>query len=119
MLALAGYDGTGWMSVPRISAEMQIPARFLPRVMSDLTRAGLVEGRAGRTGGYRLARPAASISLLDVITALEPEPEPRSCVLRGGPCGVDGHCAVHAAFTDAREAMLGRLDLVSLQDVAG
>src|SRR5262245_9217788 len=97
MLALATHDGGDWMSVPRISAAMAIPERFLPRVMADLTRAGLVEGRAGRTGGYRLARAASEISLLDVIDAVEPEPEPRSCILRGVPCGVDGRCAVHDA----------------------
>jgi Rrf2 family protein len=86
--------------------------------MSDLARAGLIEGRAGRTGGYRLARPAAGITLLDVISAIEPEPDARSCVLRGGPCGLDGRCAVHDAFTGAREAMLERLDTVSLDDVS-
>ena len=118
MIALAADRDDGWLSVPRISAAMQIPERFLPRVMADLTRAGLVEGRAGRTGGYRLARSAAAISLLDVIDAVEPEPDPRSCVLRGGPCGVDGRCAVHNAFTDARDAMLLRLDGVSLGDIA-
>jgi Rrf2 family protein len=118
MLALAEHDGPAWLSVPRISSAMQIPERFLPRVMGDLTRAGLVEGRAGRTGGYRLARPAATITLLDVIHAVEPEPDSRSCILRGGPCGLDGRCAVHDAFTDAREAMLQRLDTVSLDDVA-
>ena len=53
---------------------MAIPERFLPRVMRDLGAAGLVEARTGRTGGYRLARPAAAITLLDVITAAEPEP---------------------------------------------
>jgi Rrf2 family protein len=96
---------------------MQIPEGFLPRVMTDLTRAGLVEGRAGRTGGYRLAKPPATITLLDVIAAIEPEPDPRSCILRGGPCGLDGRCAVHDAFTDARDAMLQRLDTVTLEDV--
>ena len=97
---------------------MSIPARFLPAVMSDLVRAGLVEGRTGRTGGYRLRRPAGSISLLDVIDAVEPEPEPRRCVLRGGPCGRDGHCAVHDAFTGARTSMFERLAEVTLEDVS-
>jgi Rrf2 family protein len=119
MLALADARDADWLSVPRISAAMQIPEGFLPRVMTDLTRAGLVEGRAGRTGGYRLAKPAATITLLDVIAAIEPEPDPRSCILRGGPCGLDGRCAVHEAFTDARDAMLQRLDTVSLEDVTG
>lgn len=118
MIALASDQDDGWLSVPRMSASMQIPERFLPRVMTDLTRAGLVEGRTGRTGGYRLARPAAGITLLDVISAIEPEPDARACVLRGGPCGLDGRCAVHDAFTDAREAMLQRLDTVSLEEVS-
>jgi Rrf2 family protein len=118
MIALATEHDDDWLSVPRISAAMQIPERFLPRVMADLTRAGLVEGRAGRTGGYRLTRPATGITLLDVIGAVEPEPDRPSCILRGGPCGFDGRCAVHDAFAGAREAMLQRLDTVSLDDVA-
>lgn len=116
MVALAGHSGTDWLSVPRISAEMAIPERILPKVMTELVRARLVEGRIGRTGGYRLARPATSITLLDVITALEPEPDARACVLRGGPCGLDGLCVVHDAFAGAREAMLLRLDTVTLDD---
>ena len=119
MLALASDTTSAWLSVPRISASMAIPTRFLPAVMTDLVRAGLVEGRAGRTGGYRLRRPAAAITLLDVIDAVEPEPEPRTCVLRGGPCGIDGLCAVHDAFTAARTSMFERLADVSLADVSG
>ena len=118
MLALAGESTDAWLSVPRISAAMTIPERFLPAVMRDLVRAGLAEGRTGRTGGYRLRRPAGTISLLDVIAAVEPEPDPRTCVLRGGPCGLDGHCAVHDAFSAARTSMLERLEDVSLADVS-
>ncbi len=118
MIALAGHSGTDWLSVPRISSEMNIPERILPKVMTELVRAGLVEGRIGRTGGYRLARPAGSITLLDVISALEPEPDARTCVLRGSPCGIDGRCAVHDAFADARESMLRRLDTVSLAEIS-
>jgi len=117
MLALAGHDGEGWLSVARISAAMEIPERFLPRVMAELVRVGLVEGRLGRTGGYRLARPASSITLLDVIQAVEPDDGERTCVLRGGPCGRDGTCAVHGVFTDARGAMLQRLSTARLDEL--
>lgn len=118
MLALAGDPGADWLSVPRVSASMAIPERFLPRVMADLVEAGLVIGRRGRTGGYRLARPAAEITLLEIIKAAEPEPDPRKCILRGGPCGLDGHCSVHDAFSGAREAMLERLGAATLAEVA-
>ena len=117
MLALGQHSGDGWLSVPAVSAEMAIPERFLPRVMADLVDAGLVVGRRGRTGGYRLARPPDRITLLDIIAATEAEPDLRTCILRGGPCGLDGRCAVHDAFSGARHAMLERLGATSLAEV--
>ena len=104
MLALASADARDWRSVSRISAEMAIPERFLPRIMRRLAEGGLIEARTGRTGGYRLARPAGEITLLDVLAVAEPGDEIPRCVLRGIPCGVDGRCAVHDTFDEARVA---------------
>ena len=117
MLALARQPAGELMSARRIAEEMEIPVRFLPQVMSDLGRAGLVEATTGRSGGYRLARPPAEISLLEVVEAVEGDSRRRTCVLRGGPCGADGHCDVHDVFFAAQDAMLGTLsaaDLASL-----
>ncbi|MBM4408950.1 MAG: Rrf2 family transcriptional regulator, partial [Chloroflexi bacterium] len=79
--------------------------------------AGLVTARTGRLGGYRLARPATDISLLDVIEAVEGDARRQSCVLRGGPCGLDGYCAVHRVFVAAQEAILEPLATATLADV--
>jgi Rrf2 family protein len=117
MIALAGSDG-GWSSAGRIAADMAIPERFLPRVLRALARAGLIEARTGRAGGYRLARPAAELSLLDVIDAIEPPDEIPRCVLRGIPCGIDGRCQVHDAFDEARLAHRARLAAASLDAYA-
>lgn len=118
MLVLAAPDGDTWISVARISSVMAIPERVLPRVMRDLAAAGLVEARTGRSGGYRLARPAGDITLLDVIGAAEPNDDERRCVLRGIPCGRDGRCAVHDAFGEARDALLDRLARTTVAEVA-
>jgi Rrf2 family iron-sulfur cluster assembly transcriptional regulator len=117
MLALASEPSDGWLSVPTVSSAMSIPERFLPRVMADLVKAGLVVGRRGRTGGYRLARAASTISLLDIIGAAEPDHDDPTCILRGGPCGLDGRCAVHDAFSGARNAMLHELRGTALSEV--
>lgn len=45
-------------------------AVFLRRILAPMVRAGFVEAREGRVGGYRLARPPAEISLADVYRAL-------------------------------------------------
>lgn len=118
MIALAASPAGEWSSVPRIALAMSIPERFLPRVMRDLARAGLVEARTGRSGGYRLARPASDVTLLDVIDAAEPPEDDRRCVLRGIPCGVDGRCVVHDAFSDARIAHRDRLAATTLASLA-
>jgi Rrf2 family protein len=117
MIALAG-DDAGLMSARTIAAGMAIPPRFLPQVMADLVRAELVEGVTGRSGGYRLSVAAAEISLLTIVEAVEGTSRRETCVLRGGPCGRDGTCAVHAAFCSAEEAMIGALDSVTLAEVS-
>ena len=85
VLALAHAKEGELMSVRRVALEEPVPVRFLPQVMTDLVRAGLADGVEGRGGGYRLARTAASISLLDIIEAIEGNSRRRVCVLRGGP----------------------------------
>lgn len=118
MLALSAPDVDPWLSAVRISSAMSIPERFLPRVLRDLSRAGLVEARMGRTGGYRLARPASTITLFDVIAAIEPEDVDRRCILRGIPCHPDGRCAVHDTFDQARAALQARLAATTLAELA-
>lgn len=117
MLALARAPRDRRTSVRRIAEEMSIPVRFLPQVMGDLVAAELVEATTGRSGGYRLARPATEITLLDVVEAVEGDSRRRTCVLRGGPCGLDGHCDVHDVFFAAQDAMLGTLAAATLADL--
>ena len=118
MLALARGDGGRLLSVRRIAAAMSIPPRFLPQVMGDLVRARLVEGLPGRTGGYRLSRPPSEITLLTIVEAIEGDSRRQTCVLRGGPCRVDGTCDVHDAFAAAQGAMIEALERVTLADVS-
>ena len=118
MLVIAGAEDQGKpMSVTEISRRVAIPVRFLPHVMADLARAGLVVGVPGRAGGYRLARPASEIRVLMIVDAVEPEPVTPRCVLRGGPCRVDGRCVVHDVFDAATRGMRAELTRDSLADL--
>jgi Rrf2 family protein len=75
-----------WLSVNSVAAAQGLPAPMLEQLLLELRRAGLVEARRGRQGGYRLARPAGSIRVAEVFEAvgaplelLEPEhPSPRA-----------------------------------------
>lgn len=118
MLALAAASSEPTLvSARRIAAQMSIPPRFLPHVLRDLVQAGLVEGRIGRSGGYRLAREPSRITLLEIVEAAEGNGGQPTCVLRGGPCRPDGRCAVHDPFAAARADVRGRLAATTLEDV--
>lgn len=117
MIALARQGG-GLRSARSIAEEMDIPPRFVPQVMADLTRAALVQAVQGRSGGYELVAPPARTSLLAIVEAVEGPSRRETCVLRGGPCGSDGRCAVHDAFCAAEEGMIAALDSVTLADVS-
>ena len=117
MIALARIGDGRRLSVRRIAAEMAIPVAFLPRVMRSLVAAGLAEAAPGRTGGYRLARPAEGITILQIVEAIEGDARRTTCVLRGGPCGRDGHCDVHHVFFAAQAALLDRLGEATLVDL--
>jgi len=119
MIAIARAATDEPLSTPRIADAMAIPIRFLPQVMADLARAGLVDSTGGRRGGYRLGRPASEISLLEIIEALEGDARRRQCVLRSAPCGRDGYCDVHTVFAAAQDALLDRFSAARLCDLAG
>jgi Rrf2 family protein len=117
ILALSATDEEV-VSSTRIASSMSIPVRFLPQIMADLVRAGFVEARVGRSGGYRLIRSADSITLLDVIEAVEGDARRRTCVLTGVACGnSDTPCDVHEVFAAAQVALIGELASTSFADI--
>ena len=69
LLELAQQPGTV-MSVQHVANRQGIPAPMLEQVFLQLRRAGLVQSRRGRRGGYVLAQPARSIALQHILSAI-------------------------------------------------
>src|SRR5690349_25130129 len=61
----------GLTTAEQLSSAQHIPPKFLESILSQLRSAGLVSSQRGAEGGYRLARPAAEISIAEVIRELE------------------------------------------------
>src|SRR5579862_258827 len=70
MVELAA-GGAGPVKADRIAQAQEIPLKFLENIMSDLRNGGLVRSQRGVEGGYWLARPAAEITLAQVIRAVD------------------------------------------------
>lgn len=71
MLCLAAVDGAAHVKAEALATAQDIPMKFLENILTDLRRGGLVSSQRGADGGYRLSRPAAEITLADVIRAVD------------------------------------------------
>ena len=118
-LYLAGQHGDGrYHKIRDVAEEMSLPASYTPQVLKLLGQAGLAEARAGRDGGYRLTRPPAQVSLLEVVEAAEGRFVLERCILRSGPCHWEKACAVHGAWAAAVQACRESLGRTTLADLA-
>ena len=79
-----------------MAQEMDIPYRFLRNIIRRLVERGLVESRRGKGGGVRLAQPVASISLHDVLCAIDPTMTRLNiCLELSHTCSRKHKCTVH------------------------
>lgn len=101
-----------------VSAAQDVPESFLAKIFQNLVHAGLVVSHRGARGGFALARPAAAISLADVIEAVDGPVALNTCVGEPGGCLRGHECAVHEVWKRAQSAMMGVLGGATLQDVA-
>lgn len=117
-------EGTG-LPAAAIAAYHDVPPAYLAKHMQALARAGIVESVRGARGGYRLARPAADISLWDIVEAIEGADPAFRCseIRQQGPCVTPNGdfrkpCEIHSAFGKAEMAWRAHLKSVSLADIA-
>ena len=109
--------------IAEIGAAERIPPKFLEAILLDLRKGGVLESVRGRKGGYRLARPAAMVSMGDVIRLIDGSLAPIRCASRQNfePCqdcaDVNG-CVIRWAMLKARDAMATVLDRCTLAEAA-
>ncbi|MEB3255414.1 MAG: Rrf2 family transcriptional regulator [Synechococcaceae cyanobacterium] len=110
-----------WRSGAALAAEQGLPAPFLEQQLLRLRRAGVLEARRGRHGGYRLRRPAPQLSLAEVLAAVAVGPATataRSDANDAGGGANDAACRVTDALQRRLRAALEReLECLSLEDL--
>jgi Rrf2 family protein len=103
----------------QIAEVTHVPRRYTHKVLQALVRAGLVLSGSGPGGGYRLRRNPEELSILDVVSAVEPIPRIRHC-----PLGLKEHtslCPLHRELDEAcavTEQAFARVTIAALLDQA-
>jgi len=115
MSAAARHCGGTRVNASTLSMETGVPLPTAQKLVSMLTRAGLMASTRGTGGGIRLARPAAAISLADIIEAIEGPIAMTMCVDdTRHDCALEGSCRVLPHWGMVNGAVRGALAGVSL-----
>lgn len=118
-LALAAAPPGSVLPLRDIGEAQEIPQSFLAKILQTLAREGLVVSRRGAQGGFTLARPAAAITLRDVIEAVDGPVSLNRCIVAPDACARSGTCPVHRVWCEAQERLMQVLGTVTLADLAG
>jgi Rrf2 family protein len=129
LIFLVGDRGESREASVRDLAELQgVPLDYLAKIFTKLAKSQLVVATEGVRGGFKLAKPADEISLLDIVNAIDGQKLIFDCKEIRGRCALfdgappawarDGHCSVHAAMMSAQKRMEEALAQQTILDLA-
>jgi Rrf2 family protein len=99
MSLLASLEPDVAVNCETIAERIKVPPSYLSKILRDLVVAELVRSQRGPNGGFCLASPAAEVSILDIINAVDPIQRIKRCPL-GNPQHVN-FCPLHSRLDDA------------------
>jgi Rrf2 family protein len=130
LLFLTDEKGDGREASVRTLAELQgVPPELLAKVFTRLAKANLVVATEGVRGGFRLARPADEITVLDIVRAIDGDKEIFECRNVRQRCAVfqtgcpepdwesAGPCSIHAVMLQAQQRMEEALAQQTILDI--
>lgn len=101
-----------------LAGQTELPSPVVSKILKLLTRAGLLNSQRGSKGGYSLARTAAEISVVEMITALEGPVGLTECTIHPGACSKESSCHVRDPWQRINAAVQAALEAVTLADLA-
>ena len=118
LMASLSQDEGAMLSAQVLAERTRLEAPTVSKLLKQLAQANLVMSTRGVSGGYRLARPAADISIADIIAAIEGPLGMTECSIHSGLCGRENYCTVSSNLRKISAAVEGALRAVTLVDMA-
>ena len=118
LLFLAQQPSGGFVLVSEISRYQHIPETFLAKIFQRLSKAGLLRSSRGSKGGFSLGKPAGSITMREVIEAIDGPIALNRCLRREGECAEEELCPIYQVWSKAQQQLLEILDSTTLEDLA-
>ena len=119
MIAAARHCGGARVNAVQLADETGLPAPTVQKLVSRLSAAGLLKSVRGAGGGFKLARPAAAITLADIVEAVEGPIALAACVETGRhDCTLEAGCSLRPHWPMVNDVLRGALAGIRLTQLA-
>lgn len=117
VLTVLAADADTVQSAAGLAERTGLEAPTVAKLLKPLAQAGLVQAFRGANGGYRLARPADDITLVEIVEAIEGPLAMTDCSVHDGQCGLERSCGARANWRRINDMVADALRKVSLADM--
>lgn len=105
------------LSLQEVATQHRLSQGYLEEIARLLKQAGLIEGRQGPGGGYRLTRTAKDITAEQILCAIEGPIQLVECQQRPGTCPVEGDCSSKSLWSLLQTRITQTLQTTTLEDI--
>ena len=118
MIDLAQHYGEGYISLKDIAERQDVSLKYLEAIAATLNKAGFIISSRGKSGGYRLSRPANEYTVGSVLKLAEGSLAPVSCLYAGSePCERSDVCITLPMWQELDRIVDGYLESVTIEDL--
>lgn len=104
--------------ISEIAEGTGVPQTFLAKIFQNFAKIGLVNSFRGTGGGFLLGRPAAQITLREVVEAVEGPIMPNRCLMGEDGCEFNKTCLVHPVWREVQSKVVDILNSVTIEKLA-
>ena len=106
-------------SAKELSEVLDISYKFLTKITTDLVKADFIISIRGREGGYKLAKPASSISIMNIVDHFNDQIDDEQCILGIGICDSKNKCALHDQWVQPKGMIKQMFENTTLEKLEG
>ncbi len=116
---LANHSNGKLLSARELSEILEIPYKFLTKIITDLVKEGYIISVRGREGGNKLSRDASEITIMQILNSFNEFNKQTECILGIGVCDEQKRCALHDQWVKPKKMINKMFTETTLKDLDG
>lgn len=101
----------------QLHKDIDVPERYLRRLLTDLSKYGFIKSIQGRQGGFTFARDISNIFLVEIVEAIDGLDSIDGCILGYETCAFNHACPMHDIWEETKKKVIETLTKTSLKDI--